>query len=156
MTPQEELFAKLFNHEKVLVKNMDLLTLRAHREELCKIAFEARARITAVDEIEREFKKKHNKIQGFERSINTNEMATNAINAIKERQKRMSKVERILEGLKRTYENSGMSPTEAQREAERVMSAGTILARSKTSEEQKEKQAIPKSITFNPFAKKGE
>src|SRR5260221_11654525 len=69
VTPQEELFSLLFNHEKVLVKDMDVLTLRAHREELAKIAFEARARLTAVDDEEQDRKKKHNgdgKTQGFE------------------------------------------------------------------------------------------
>src|SRR6266850_1991034 len=81
MTPQEELFSQLFNHEKVLVKDMDTLTLRAHREELAKIAFEARARLTAVDDEDNTRKKNNDKKpKGFERSLNTDETTTNAIN----------------------------------------------------------------------------
>lgn len=57
LTAQEELFSELFNHEKILVKDMDTLMLRAHREELAKIAFEARARLTAVDDEDNERKK---------------------------------------------------------------------------------------------------
>src|ERR1700747_1784259 len=80
MTPQEELFSQLFNHEKILVKDMDTLTLRAHREELAKIAFEARARLTAADD-EEKTRKKGDKPEGFKRSLNTDETTTNAINA---------------------------------------------------------------------------
>ncbi len=31
MTPQEELFAKFYNHEKVLVKDMNHIQLREHK-----------------------------------------------------------------------------------------------------------------------------
>lgn len=155
VTPQEELFKELFNHEKVLVRDMDLLTLRAHREELCKIAFEARARITATDEVEKELKTKHNagKPSGFQRSVNTDENATNAINTIKERQKKMSKMDRIQAGL----EKLGISTTDASK----LMSAGTILGRikAKASEELDEvslQKEEPKIQVFNPFEKKKE
>jgi len=53
VTPQEELFASFFRSEKLIVSEMSILELRAHREELSKIAFEARARLTAVDDEER-------------------------------------------------------------------------------------------------------
>jgi len=149
MTPQEQLFSELFNHEKVLVKDMDTLTLRAHREQLATIAFEARARLTAVDDEERGRKKKHGEAEGFKRSVNTDETATNAINTIKERQKRMSKADKILAGL----EKLGISTADAAK----LMSAGTILGRirQKASELDGIKPEVSEAKpVFNPFEKK--
>lgn len=150
MTPQEELFSQLFNHEKLLIKDMDVLTLRAHREELSKIAFEARARLTAVDDEEQtKTKQKSNgKPTGFTRSVNTDETTTDAINAIKDRQKRMSKQEKIQAGL----EKLGISTADAAK----LMSAGAILGRLKNKNEESEKsteRSDVKQIVFNPFAK---
>lgn len=157
MTPQEELFSKLFNHEKVLVKDMDTLVLRAHREDLSKIAFEARARLTAVDDEEKTRKNKSNnsKPTGFERSVNTDEATTNAINNVKERQKKLTKAEKILAGLEKLGINTA--------DAEKLMSAGTILGR---LQKIKTSEVIPTTPTnstspteptkplFNPFEKK--
>lgn len=151
MTPQEELFSQLFNHEKQLVKDMNTLELRAHREELAKIAFEARARLTAVDDEENGRKKKKSDSQptGFERSLNVDDTATQAINTIKDRQKRLSKAEKIQQGL----EKLGISTVDAAK----LMSAGTILGRIKSQikgganppiESEEEKKPV-----FNPFAK---
>ena len=162
LTPQEELFRELFNHEKNLVKDMDILTLRAHREELSKIAFEARARLTAVDDEDKNRKKKNgeSKPSGFERSINTDETATNAINTIKERKARTSKNDKIKDGLQAMYEKQGMSREEAVKEAERLMQAGTILARlrNKTPNElaatEPPKPSENSKPIFNPFEKK--
>lgn len=150
VTPQEELFAELFNHEKVLVKDMDVLTLRAHREELSKIAFEARARLTAVDDEEKDRKNKNSaaKQQGFSRSVNTDETTTNAINAIKDRQKRMSKQDKIQASL----EKLGISSTDAAK----LMSAGAILGRLKNKIEEKPSESVAPTESkplFNPFAK---
>jgi len=122
MTPQEQLFADFFNHEKLLVKDMDMLTLRAHREGLQKIAFEARARLSSVDDEEKTRAKRTNKdkVTGFERSLNIDESSSAAINTIKERQKRLTKVEKIQAGL----EKLGISSTDAVK----LMQAGTIKA----------------------------
>ena len=144
MTPQEELFAKLFNHEKVLVKDMDTLTLRAHREELAKIAFEARARLTAADDEENERKKLSSPKgpKGFERSVNTDETTSGAINAIKERQKRMSKTDKIKQSL---LNIPGMDASFV----EGVMSAGNILSRVKDS---KSKESIINPPVRSPLS----
>ena len=123
MTPKEELFAKLFAHEKVLVKDMDVLVLRAHIEELSRIAFEARARLTAADDEEKERTKKQKaagKPSGFERSLNVDEVGSNAINAIKDRTAKLTKRDKVIAGLVAM----GMTPADA----EKLMSAGTILA----------------------------
>lgn len=178
MTPQEELFSQLFNHEKILVKDMDMLSLRAHREELAKIAFEARARLTAADDEENDRKKKRSEgTKGFERSVNTDETTTNAINKIKERQKKLSGKEKIREGLVALY-SKGMTRLEAEKAADAAMGAGAILARIK---DEKSKDIIKdtenivrsplsgnegftmtkpvddsaKQKMFNPFDKKG-
>lgn len=154
MTPQEELFSKLFNHEMMLVKDMDILTLRAHRESLAEIAFEARARMTAVDKTEESRKhelRDKNKPTGFARSINTDDVTTNAINAVKDRQKRMSKSEKLVEGLiKLGY---------SREDAEKKLSAGTILARiqgmaASQNASQNAKPSEEKKPIFNPFEKK--
>jgi hypothetical protein len=152
MTPQEELFAKLFNHGKLLVKDLDALELRAKREEWAKIAFEARAYITAADDEENERKKAKrkengNKPTGFERSLNTDETTTDAINTIKERQKRMSKQDRIIESMKK----AGIP----EADAEKLLSPGLLLEKIKqrAKEEEEKKKADYKPV-FNPFEKK--
>lgn len=151
MTPQEELFAELFNHEKILVKDMDMLVLRAHREELSKIAFEARARLTAVDDEERTRKPKKSD-KGFERSVNTDEQTTDAINTIKDRQKRLTKLEKIQAGL----EKLGISSTDAAK----LMTSGAVLGRIKSQSsvevvsKQDSVEVSEDKPIFNPFEKK--
>lgn len=158
MTPQEELFSQLFNHEKILVKDMEMLELRAHREQLVKIAFEAKVRLSAVDDTEKERRNKSNvgKPTGFSRSVNIDESTTNAINNIKERKQRMTKTEKITAGLIELFEKSGMSKEDATKEATTRMSAGEIIKQVRVKE-QLDKDAIEKENevkVFNPFAKK--
>lgn len=157
MTPQEELFKTFFNDEKKLVKDMDILELRAHREELAKIAFEARARLTADDDEEKSRKKtfEGTKPTGFSRSVNADEATKELINTVKERQKGLSKKEKLVEQLI----NLGYTREDAQKK----VSAGEILSKfkesstlkseNKTSESAKPEE--PKKI-FNPFEKKKE
>jgi hypothetical protein len=142
MTPQEKLFAQLFYHETKLVKDMDLLTLRAHREELSKIAFEARARLSAADAHEEKIKRDSNsKPKGFERSLNVDDTTMGAINKIKERQVRLTKAEKIQAGL----EKLGISSTDAAK----LMSAGNILGQLK---DKKSKDIMMGKETHSPFS----
>lgn len=143
MTPQEELFKELFNHETVLVKDMDTLSLRAHREELAKIAFEARARLSAVDNEEKNRKPKKDD-KGFAHSINGDEVASEAINTVKERQKRLTKQEKLLEGMMKL-------PGMDRKTAEALMSAGTIKGQLDKKKEVETKSEVK---VFNPFEKK--
>lgn len=151
MTPQEELFSQLFNHEKMLVKDMDILTLRAHREELAKISFEARARLTAVDDEDNDRKKKSapSGARGFERSVNTDETTTDAINAIKNRQKKLSSKEKMLANLAALYEKSGMTAAEAEKQAASAMGAGKIL---ETIKDKKSKDILTNQETRSPLS----
>lgn len=149
MTPQEELFRELFNHEKVLVKNMEILELRAHREELAKIAFEARARLTATDDEEKSRRKKSEdgKPTGFTRSVNVDEASTDAINKIKERQKKLSKADKIRDGLLKLGIDSSA--------ADKIMSARNILSQTKKAQNTtKPEEPKTASKPFNPFEKK--
>lgn len=118
MTPSEELFSKLFNHEKSLVKDMDDLTLRSHREELAKIAFEARARLTAADDEEKT--RKPRKEKGFTRSVKTDDVTSDAINHIVERTKEQKKADKFLEGMAKLGISNDVAAT--------LLSAGTIKA----------------------------
>lgn len=151
MTPQEELFKELFNHEKVLVKDMELLELRAHREELTKIAFEARARLTAVDDEEkgRRNKAAEGKPTGFSKSVNTDEASTDAINKIKERQKKLSKADKIRDGLLKLGIGS--------LDADKIMSARNILSQTQkaqnTTKPEEPKTSETTTPMFNPFSK---
>lgn len=156
VTPQEELFKELFNHEKILVRDMDILTLREHREKLAKIAFEARARLTAVDDEDRERSKKKSdgSPTGFSRNLQEDSISRDAINTIKDRQKRLSKSEKMLEGLKKLGIDSS--------EAARIMSAGAIVKQLNDSKKLKDTNSNSVSSAtstastpiFNPFEKK--
>jgi hypothetical protein len=126
MTPQEELFTELFRDEKMIIHEMDDLSLEAHIEDLSKIAFEARARLTAAKDEKDERKKKRGKATGFSANVEVDELHSNAINAAKG--KRQSKHEKIIAGLVKM----GMS----QADAEKTVTAGSLLAtiRNKGSE----------------------
>lgn len=100
MTQQEELFAKLYNHQKVLVKDMDHIQIREHREELQQIAFEAKARLSATDDELRERKAKTNNKEWLVTDTTPNINVSESINAVKLRTVRMSKMDKIRAGLK--------------------------------------------------------
>lgn len=144
MTPQEELFAKFFANEAVRVKEMDDLTLKAHREELAAIAFEARARLTAVDEEDRERTRKGVKRQGFE--TEDGDITSDAINTIKERQKRMSKMEK----LRKNLEEMGVESADI----DKILSARNIRDKVKGEPKGEPTKTNNVTTTFNPFPTK--
>jgi len=143
----KDLFNSFCENPKVL--GMNNLELRAHREKLMAISFQARAEIDGAKhlldttEFDENTKKRrarkngdlHKKEIGFERSVNEDTTGTNAIAKIKERQARMSKTEKLQEGLKKLFMDSGMSEADAKAEAERRMTAGHILERVKGAAE---------------------
>ena len=97
LTPQEELFAKFYNHEKVLVKDMDHVQLKEHREQLQTIAFEAKARLVAADDESRERKAKTTNKDW----LTTDDFVkdTDLINIPKVRQARMTKMDKLRDQL---------------------------------------------------------
>lgn len=160
MTPGEELHAKLYNGYKVKVKDMSDLDMRAFREELAKIAFEAKAGIGAVDDEERERKKARKKADGpsgFERNVNVDETTSDAINNIKKRAAKLSKQEKWKKTL---MEDMFMS----EEDADRAISARNIKDRIGGHSDGGPKadliasvlETAPEKKIFNPFAKKTE
>ena len=101
MTPQEELFAKFYNHEKILVKDMDKIQLQEHREELQKIAFEAKARLVAADDESRERKAKSSVKEKDWTTTDSRQPydVSSAINVVKTRAARMSKMDKMRKQL---------------------------------------------------------
>lgn len=160
MTPQEELFAKLFNGKKILVRDMDVLSLRAHREELALTIFKAKAEITAVDDEIKQKTRKGEKSSGFQTSLTVDEASTDAINTIKERQKKLTKMEKVMEGLIAM----GIDPKDAQ-----SMTSNSAIADQRAKKDgvkpfvptpiahvDEPIEALPKEVKAfsNPFAKK--
>jgi len=97
MTPQEELFARFYNHERILVKDINDIQLREHREELSKISFEAKARLVSADDETRERKAKTSNKEWLLTTADV--VSTDAINAVKVRKERMSKMDKMKEQL---------------------------------------------------------
>lgn len=95
MTPQEELFAKFYNQEKVLVKDMDLAQLREHREELAKIAFEAKARLVATDDEGRERSSKTKNKEWLVTADASQVDSDSLNNTVKTRAARLSKMDKL-------------------------------------------------------------
>jgi len=99
MTPQEELFAKFYGSEKVLVKDMDIAQLREHIEELSQIVYEAKARLVAAGDEDKERRAK-TKNKDWLVTADTSIAATSdAINVVKIRTSRMSKMDKIRASL---------------------------------------------------------
>jgi hypothetical protein len=97
VTENEKLYSDFYNKEKVFVKDMDITELREHRELLSTIAFEARATLAAADDELRERKAKSNsKTKDWTLTLNTpDSVSSDAINAVKVRKERMSKLDRM-------------------------------------------------------------
>jgi hypothetical protein len=162
MTPEEQKFADFFAGHIKLVQDMDLLEVRAYREQQADTAASAKAGYYACDVRERELrKKKGDGPIGFETSVNVDETATNAINTIKERQSRMSKKEQVQAQLKKLYEMAAehgiIKEAPSDSEVQKKLQAGTILGRVKRSATELDgaAPAEPKDTRplLNPFAK---
>lgn len=106
MTMQEELHSKLFFHHKFLVKDMDDLQMEAYREEASKIAFEARVILTVVDDEKKERNKKRKTFQVSD----VEDITSEAINKINERQRKLNKDEREIDAL----EKFGLTKAQAE------------------------------------------
>lgn len=140
MTPQEELFAKLFNGEVKIAQAKTLLERNALREEACQIIFHAKVTVQAVDHVNEEEKKAKRKVNGpgFESEKTTTE--SNAINVIR---KRMSRKELIEKQIKELYAAAG-NP-DADKDANKAVSARNMSG---------VVNRVQNTAKPNPFAKK--
>lgn len=110
MTPQEELYTKFYNAEALLVEDMSDIELQARREELQNLAIEVRARLTKTINKQDE-RGRARRPKGFESSINVDETTTEALNAIENRNTRMSKLDKVA----KTLREMGVDEAEVQR-----------------------------------------
>lgn len=138
MTQSEEKFAKLYNPYKTEIKDLTDLELRARREELADIAFSARVYLSAVDHTLSERKPKGP--QGFSRSVNVDDTTSEAINAVKQRQKNMTQAEKIASSLSKV---PGMDP----KFIEKLMSSRNLLDATQNRVQNHTKPAVPGTIS---------
>lgn len=101
MTEQEELFAKFYNEEKVLVMDMSIPELREHRDILSKIAFEAKAKLGAVDDVQRERNAKTKNKEFILTDASIRQTDSDALNAPKIRAARMNKIDKMRADLEK-------------------------------------------------------
>lgn len=94
----EDLFKKFYNDEKMLIASMSSEDFRIHEETLAQIAFEAKARLTAVVDKKREDSASRSH-KTKEWLVNTtsgeDQLVSDAINTVNTRKKRMNKVEKL-------------------------------------------------------------
>ena len=100
MTPEEELYAKFYNHERICVQDMDHIELQTHIEELQKIAFEAKARVQSATDKRREDNAKISKKEWLVSDDRPDVNVSDTINLVKKRQERMSKMDKITKQLR--------------------------------------------------------
>lgn len=95
-----ELHTKFFNAEKVLYSAMSIEERLSHRSELAMMIFEARARMNAIDDVDRGDKARLSK-DGKEWIVSndSNVSISDAINGPKIRKERMSKADKLKESL---------------------------------------------------------
>lgn len=152
MTEQEKLFQDFYNHEKLLVKDMDIHKLREHREELSKIAFEAKARLVAADDETRE---RTAKTKGKEwlTSVQGDQVSSDAINVIETRKKRMSKMDKLRADLQKIEGMTEETINEMIRGMEKKATESNLktVTFKKTTEEIGVVQVEVKPKESNPF-----
>ena len=95
MTPQEELYAKFYEKGRVLVKGMPDLELNEHIKSLQEITFEAKVSLQSALDEKKERIAKVTKKEWLLTDTTVNPNVSEAINAVKLRQARMSKMDKI-------------------------------------------------------------
>lgn len=95
-----ELHKKFFNAESIIVSQMDDDAIEKHRKLLSDICFEGKAKLNAT---EAEIRKRKAKLSPNQRdwlvSSEDSEAVSDALNRVKERQKRMSKADKLKEAM---------------------------------------------------------
>jgi hypothetical protein len=97
---REKLFEQFFNKEKIVVKDMDDFQLAKNIEVLESIALEAKARVSAADWERRERRAKTGNKDWLATVESPNQAVSDAINTVKTRQARMSKMDKIRQQLR--------------------------------------------------------
>lgn len=98
LTPNEELHAKFFSEEAVLVIGMNDIDLDEHIHQLEDIAREAKARILAATEEKRNRKAKSGKPWKVE-PLGPDPTVSDSLNKVRQRSSRMSKLDKMREKM---------------------------------------------------------
>lgn len=154
MTDKDELFKGFFNSEAVFVSNLTDDGLAEHIIKLEQIAFEARARLTAADD---EGKKRRSKKapKNVPSSLSGDVLASNAINQIDARNKKLSKEDKLIASLVAL----GMSEADARQKLgqgktlSKLRSLGDNRPASEIKIEVQQPLLEPNKPFVNPFAK---
>lgn len=94
-TPNEELHAKFFNEEAVLVQGMNDVDLDEHIQSLEEIAREAKARILASTEEKRNRNAKRGNRAWRVEPLGPDPTVSDSLNKVKQRSSRMGKLEKM-------------------------------------------------------------
>lgn len=127
-TDRIELHTKFYNHEKPLYNAMTLEQKRAHREEIALILLEGRARMNAIDDIDREERAKLGPKGREWLTSNQDELSSDAINQPKIRKERMSKADKLKEDLAKLGSSLGITidTTSILNEVAKAQSGGSV------------------------------
>lgn len=142
MTPNEELHAKFFREEAILVLNMTDVDLDEHIHELETIAREAKARITAASEEKRNRAAKQGNKKWKVEPLGPDPTVTDSLNKVKQRSQRMSK----LDGMRNKLAVLGIPESEI----EQMLSKMVALAR-KEPEALKAESKMRKDLDSAPL-----
>jgi len=118
-TPNEDLHAKFFNEEAMLVVNMSDIDLDEHIHELETIAREAKARILAASEEKRNRKAKAGSKAWRIEPTGPDPTVTDSLNKVKQRSARMGKLEKMRERMSEL----GISDTDIEQMVSKMISA---------------------------------
>lgn len=157
MTPQEEKFQKLYHHTRLFVSTMTDDKLREHREELSDIIFQAKVSKQAADDEDKERKTKLNG-KGKEwilTSVEPDQVSSDAINTVKIRKDRMSKIDRYREELQKNKYLDNATIDAMVRNLERHATTKTLNAvdvtKSKVVDVESKIETKTESVSSEPF-----
>jgi len=148
-TDRIELHTKFYNHEKPLYSSMSFEQRRAHRDEIALILLEGRARMNAIDDVDRDENAKRGP-KGREwltSNQNQAELGTDAISQPKIRKDRMSKADKLAEEMAKL----GLSKADIDKALGAVASAqsGGSVVTSSTREMKSASYVFTKETTSN-------
>jgi hypothetical protein len=155
VTPNEELFAKFYSEEMLLVQGMNDADLDEHIHELESIAREAKSRITAATENKRTRAAKSGNKSWKVEPLGPDPTVTDSLNKVKQRSQRMSKLDKMRDsmaalGIPQSELDQMLSKMVAQARKEpaalkeEVRLKGSLTAKAEPSiitEEQRQEQA---------------
>lgn len=144
---KKDLFVKFYNPAKISVSTLTDEKLAEHISQLEDILIEAKANLSAATDERRErVSKSRNKQFTISSDLNSSNAVTDAIEAVKTRQKRMSKLDKI----KQQLEDIGIDQEEIERTVRRIQTKATEKQVEKVNFEAKPKKTTEVEFKSNP------